>query len=217
MNTFLKTDILLIGVVLFIGCSPEPSNKNVAELQSRIVELENENRDLKDTLKNYENLAKDTEKTSVQENESVTPPAQTTYIELGTPFIIGDFRVTIEKIRVEIRNFLDEFGDGIKTDDIFFQVYLTIENISANNKLGYSPTIFVADETIITDNWDNQYRLVMTEIDHKEIYPGRNITDVLYFEKPVKTAEHFILRLNAGVFSEQGVLLLSFDAKDIYR
>lgn len=96
-----------------------------------------------------------------------------------------------------------ETADGYSTDDVIW-IVLRITNTSSTKKLDYvcSCAPGRTNRAVIRDNLGNVYRPfvfgasnVRGRTDSATLYPGKSISDVLVFEKPVSKATQFVINI----------------------
>jgi len=152
-------------------------------------------------------------------NPDPKPAKKDQWTHAGTPLRVGDIQVNVtgaKKGTVAVR---DMFGDERQSKDEHLSIQLSIENLSAAKKLDFSTWRgsdfnFARDYAILEDNHGNKYKRVTLGVEatpiggvtRESIYPGKAVTDVLVFEKPVGAVEWLRLELPAKNFGGAGVL-----------
>ncbi len=131
----------------------------------------------------------------------------------------GDLRVRVTGVKVDFVR-LHELGDTeSKEKDLL--IVLQIENTSATRKIDYRgwgamELLLDQERPRLTDNFGNLYKRVEFgigsqvegQITTASIYPGKAVTDVLVFERPVEGVEFLRLELPARNVEGSGKLCL---------
>ncbi len=133
---------------------------------------------------------------------------------------LGNVAVRITSARVGKVTLRREFdGSNSKSADPLLTIEVEISNVGANTKVQYRTFMgravsFTNDYAVLRDNFDNVYQRIDFGLSAKpagatesaSVYPGKSITDVLVFERPIETVEHLNLVLPAQSFGGNGML-----------
>lgn len=131
----------------------------------------------------------------------------------------GAVQVQITGVTVGKLSFKDMFGVTKQSADKLLIITVVVSNISTGKKIDFSTwrgADFSAgrDFASLSDDNQNGYKRIdlgmnakpIGSVDSASIYPGKAITDVLVFEKPIDTAKWVHLELPAKNFGGDGMI-----------
>jgi len=165
------------------------------------------------------------------ETDSQPPPAPAVqWADASNAVRQGDVQVQVKGLTVGKVSLKDMFGETLESVDEVLALTLVISNMSAGKKIDFSTWrgadfSFRRDFGSLTDDKENVYRRINFGLgrkpvggaDSESIYPGKTITDVLVFEKPVDAAKWLHLELPAGNFGGEGMIRFEVPATMIAR
>jgi hypothetical protein len=154
-----------------------------------------------------------------------------TAANVGAVAQADEVRVTIESVRIgphQRPHPTDSDAPPTKSKKDYLLVKLTIENLSDSKKLDYktwggSASAFVAGspddgnrKAIITDDLGNTYKRLnlglnfrlIGQLSAESIFPGKSVTDLLVYERPVDKATHVNVELPPAAYGGDGTLKL---------
>jgi hypothetical protein len=143
---------------------------------------------------------------------------------------VGDVQIQIKEAKVGKIAVKDMFGADKQSNDDLLEVTVEISNLSTGKKIDFSTwqgeTMgFDTTYASLTDNNDNTYKRInfgatakiVGSVDNESIYPGKAVTDMLVFEKPVDTVKWLHLELPAKNIKGEGVIRIEIPASMISR
>ncbi|MFH0772616.1 MAG: hypothetical protein V1933_08365 [Candidatus Omnitrophota bacterium] len=163
------------------------------------------------------------------ENQPPLPPA-VEWTKASNAVQQGDVQVQIKVLKVGKALLKDIFGDSQESTDDLLVITLDISNISTGKKINFSTWQgedfnFGRDFASLTDDNSNVYKRInfgptsrpVGGVDKESIYPGKVVTDLLVFEKPVDTVKWLHLELPAENFGGDGMIRFEIPASMIGR
>jgi hypothetical protein len=157
-----------------------------------------------------------------------TPESE--WASADTPVRQGDVQVKVKSVKVgqvPLKDLMDG-GEG-RSEDALLSIQLEVKNLSETKKVDYRTwgggSVFFGTRIGLTDNFDNRYKLVnfgfgsevVGAVESESVYPGKSITDVIVFEKPIEKVEFLNLELPAEQFGGSGMLRIRIPASMIRR
>lgn len=140
----------------------------------------------------------------------------------------GNVQVQVKALKVGKVPLKDMFGDSQMSADDLLIITLDISNISTGKKINFSTWQgedfnFGRDFASLSDDNANIYKRIdfgatlkpVGAVDKESIYPGKAITDLLVFEKPVDTVKWLHLELPAENFGGDGMIRFEIQASMI--
>ncbi len=139
------------------------------------------------------------------------------------PVVVGDVRITLLEVDVRQVAVQDLRGER-QTKEQHLVVKISVENTSATHKIEYSSPAHggsIFEPWIgLTDEHGNRYPAVDMVFDRivgntsvASIYPGKSITDLLVYEKPVDTAKTLTLRISKQCYKGDEDLKVTFPVR----
>jgi hypothetical protein len=134
--------------------------------------------------------------------------------------------VRIESVAVGKVPLVGSLGYGITTQDELLAIKVQLRNVSRSTKIEYHSWMhhdfsMDRDYATLADNFANSYRSTSgfsSETLYLEsLYPGKSLSDVLTFERPVGEVEYLDLELPAKNFGGQGMVRVRIPASMITR
>lgn len=159
-------------------------------------------------------------------------PADEEWVTADSGVRQGDVAVRVRSAEVGIVRVLEDFsGDTSTSKEPALMVKLDIRNISDSRKVEYHGwagerySFASRDFASIQDNFGNTYKRIgygvtnrpVGQVTTESIYPGKSITDLLVFERPVDKAEYLNLELPGKNFGGSGMLRMRIPAKMVKR
>ncbi|MBW3541673.1 MAG: hypothetical protein KY476_15500 [Planctomycetes bacterium] len=129
----------------------------------------------------------------------------------------GDLSVQLESVTVGKVKFQEPLREDGESDEDLLQVTVRLDNVGETRKIEYRSWAGRLDffgRARVSDEFGNEYdresfgltASVPGQIIAESIYPGRSVTDVLIFERPVEKARMLRLELPASAFGGTGTL-----------
>jgi len=138
----------------------------------------------------------------------------------------GAVQVRVKHVIVGKVRCNDMFGEIFQPEDDLLGIVLVASNVSTDKKINYSTWRgqdfkFGRDFASLIDDCGNVYKRITFgvgskptgAVDSESIYPGKAVSDVLVFEKPVDAAKWLHLELPAENFGGEGMLRFEIPAK----
>ena len=150
--------------------------------------------------------------------------AETKVSDVGKPQQQDDIRVTVLRAAIE-KVQVSHYSDKESMDELL-TIRLRIENLSGTRKHSYSgwgkSSPFLSDSVSLADYLGNRYALVhfgalariVGQVATADIYPEKELEDLLVFERPVDAATAVLLTLpgkNAGAQSDFEFIITQAD------
>jgi len=163
------------------------------------------------------------------ENEKPASPApeppKIVWNDAKNALRLGDVEVQITGLKVGKVAVKDLFGTDKQSTDDLLTISVEVSNTSTGKKIDFRSWqaermefdgVFAA----LTDNNENTYKRInfgagtkiSGSVGDDSIYPGKSVTDILVFEKPVDTAKLFHLELPGKNFNSEGILRFEIPA-----
>lgn len=143
---------------------------------------------------------------------------------------LGDIQVQIKSLKVGKIAVKDTLGDNTESNEDLLAITIEVSNLSVGKKIDFvtwrgERMSFDRAFASLTDDNENTYRRInfgvttkiVGGVDNESIYPGKALTDVLVFEKPVDAARWLHLELPAKNFKGEGVLRFEIQASMISK
>ena len=167
--------------------------------------------------------------TSGAANPAPEPP-KIVWNDAANSLRLGDVQVRVKGAKVGKIPVKDYMGGDQESHDDLLAVTVEVSNLSAGKKIDFTTwrgerMSFDMPFASLTDDNENTYRRINFDVttkivggvDNESIYPGKALTDVLVFEKPVDAARWLHLELPAKNFKGEGVLRFEIPASMISK
>jgi hypothetical protein len=143
---------------------------------------------------------------------------------------VGDVQVQIKGAKVGKIAVKDYMGGDKESSDELLAITVEVSNLSAGKKIDFTTwrgerLSFEGAFSSLTDDNENTYKRInfgsttriVGGVENESVYPGKAVTDMLVFEKPVDAAKWLHLELPAKNFKGEGVLRFEIPAGMISR
>jgi hypothetical protein len=131
----------------------------------------------------------------------------------------GDIKLRITSVRVGLVPLTDVMNGAAESTDPDVMITIELTNLSTTKKLDYHTfagnQFSMESSSTLKDNFDNNYKSVFFSTDRiigrvesDSIYPGKSLSDVLVFERPLDNVSYLNLELPATSFGGTGMIRL---------
>jgi hypothetical protein len=165
-----------------------------------------------------------------QAENPASEPKKVVWNDAANALRLGDVQVQVKGVKVGKIAVKDIMSGDQQSNDDLLAVTIEVSNLSAGKKIDFTTwrgerMSFDLAFASLTDDNENTYKRIsfgattriVGGVDNESIYPGKAISDVLVFEKPVDAAKWLHLELPAKNFKGEGVLRFAIPATMISR